>query len=296
MSTSVLLLVLVSTVAHASWNLLARSSRSESLYVKRMLAFNALAGLVPAVAGAVLLGCMTPQVTAFAVLSGVFCGFYFYSLVRGYTSGDFTVVYPVARALPALLIGVWDALRGSPPTLLGWAGLGMVSVGCVVVPQRSLKDFRLSRYLTWASVWILLTAGATVGYSVLDKMGQELMAGENPSAAQAAVYGYFFYAPAWAVFAILSLFGRRRRPAPEGGDPGWRLPALSGTLSFLAYWLILYAYQVEPRASYVVAFRQFSIVIGVVAAFALFKEPGRRIRTMGACVIVAGLVMLQVWG
>jgi uncharacterized membrane protein len=60
--------------------------------------------------------------------------------------------------------------------------------------------------------------------------------------------------------------------------------------------LILWAYQLSPVASYIVAFRQFSIVIGAVLGFIIFKEKGVYVRLSGALLIAAGMVLIGVWG
>ena len=41
---------------------------------------------------------------------------------------------------------------------------------------------------------------------------------------------------------------------------------------------------------------QFSIVIGVVLAFAIYKEPGKAIRLAGTGLILAGLIVIGLWG
>jgi uncharacterized membrane protein len=60
--------------------------------------------------------------------------------------------------------------------------------------------------------------------------------------------------------------------------------------------LILWAYQLSPYASYIVAFRQFSIVIGAIMAFIIYKEQGVAVRLTGALFITAGLVLIAGWG
>ena len=66
--------------------------------------------------------------------------------------------------------------------------------------------------------------------------------------------------------------------------------------NFGAYWLVLWAYQLAQRAGYVVAFRQFSIVIGVALAFAVFREKGFAVRLTGALLITVGLVLIALRG
>jgi uncharacterized membrane protein len=64
----------------------------------------------------------------------------------------------------------------------------------------------------------------------------------------------------------------------------------------MAMALVLWAYQLSTQTGYVVAFRQFSIVIGVVLAFAIYREPGVFVRTVAMLLIVAGLVTIGLWG
>ena len=67
-------------------------------------------------------------------------------------------------------------------------------------------------------------------------------------------------------------------------------------MTFTAYWLILWTYQLTQRASYVVAFRQFSIVIGVVVAFLVYHEKGVAVRLTGTLLLTIGLVLIALWG
>ena len=67
-------------------------------------------------------------------------------------------------------------------------------------------------------------------------------------------------------------------------------------MNFGSYWLVLWAYQLEPRASYIVAFRQFSIVVGVAVAFGLFRERGLTVRVTASVLIIAGLIVIGMFG
>ena len=76
----------------------------------------------------------------------------------------------------------------------------------------------------------------------------------------------------------------------------WFLAGIGALLGFGAYWLILWAYQLSPFASYNVAFRQLSIIIGAILGFVLFKEKGIYVRITGAILITAGLILIALWG
>ena len=286
-----LTLVIISTFMHAGWNILARYKGGAQACIWRMQVSIVVLGAVPTFISLVAYPSISMKAVLCLLGSGASCGFYYVCLARGYESGDFTTVYPAARALPVLLVGIGDALRGFPPSDLGWLGMCFVASGCLLVPLNSLADFRLRNYWKPVSLWIVLTAMGTVGYTLFDKIGTEAIP-RGPR--EAAVYCYLFFVTTIISYVPLkSLMTKRSSPSPE---VGWFIPTIAGMLCYLAYWLVLCAYQMIEKASYVLAFRQFSIVIGVIAAFVLFNEPGKAVRFAGAMVITAGLILLRIFG
>jgi drug/metabolite transporter (DMT)-like permease len=277
---------------HAGWNLLARHERSETLFFRSMLAVVAAVGFVPAVVSEALLNdVFSPLVWVCVVGSGLFCSLYFLFLARAYESADFTIVYPVARALPVLLVAVGDLLRGRQPTAFGWLGMSLVMTGCFLAPLSSFRRFDLRSYVNPTSLWMILTALSTVGYTLLDKTASEIIP-QGP--ASAARYGYLFFLITYLFYVGLSAVFSKRYESQA--NAGWTMPAAAGALNFLAYGLVLWAYQLSRHAGYIVAFRQFSIVIGVVLAFALYKEHGMAVRLTGTLMITSGLVLIGLWG
>ena len=83
-----------------------------------------------------------------------------------------------------------------------------------------------------------------------------------------------------------------RLPMTVGSRRDWRRAALATIFISTAYMLILWVYQMIPQASYVVALRQFSIVVGVVVAIVIFREPAAKIRLSAALIITAGVVLV----
>jgi drug/metabolite transporter (DMT)-like permease len=168
----------------------------------------------------------------------------------------------------------------------------LVLTGCVVMPLESLRDFKPSYYWNYAMVWIMVTALGTVGYTAVDNAATELI----PSGALvAARYGIFEFALT-ALFFWLILKGVRQPTGGPGAWSGWKWPAIGAIGFFGAYWLILWSYQISPQASYVVALRQFSIVIGVVMGAFLFREPAPGLRIGASLAIVAGIACIALVG
>ena len=74
------------------------------------------------------------------------------------------------------------------------------------------------------------------------------------------------------------------------------LTVAMGVLIYTAYGLVLWAYQLSWQISYVVALRQFSIVIGVAIGVLFLGEAAPAPRIAGAVVIVAGVAALTFIG
>ncbi|MFW6189441.1 MAG: hypothetical protein ACOC7T_03325 [Planctomycetota bacterium] len=286
-----IVLIIISCFTHAGWNLLARHRRDEVRFIRRMLLLIVPLTAVPIAAGLMLPHSFPPRIWAYLVPSGLICGAYFFFLARAYGSSDFTIVYPVARALPVLMVAGVDVLRGRYPTGAGWVGMLVVVAGCVVAPQESLREFDLRRYHLREVGWILLTAATIVGFTMFDKLAQEMVQ-RGPGSA-------LLYCGVWHNFACAGyLFLHAVVPAGSGGeaDSGWGMPAAAAVLGLISYTLVLWAYQLTSRTGYLLAFRQFSIAVGVAASFILHREAGARVRLPATAAIVAGLVVLAVWG
>jgi drug/metabolite transporter (DMT)-like permease len=291
MNPFVIALILSSTVMHAGWNLLARYRRSEADFFSRMLTVVVLVGFVPGILSEALTRSLNLTAWVCVLGSGCFCALYFFCLARAYACSDFTTVYPVARALPVLLVGMGDVARGVYPTGIGWMGMLLVIAGCFLAPLRSFRDFSARAYLNRTSLYMLVTAIGTVGYTLLDKIASEVVL-QGP--ATAARYGYLYFLISFVAYRLLLWIFRS-----EGRElqmVGWRFPFYAAFLTFGAYWLILWAYQLSRHASYIVAFRQFSIVIGVILGFVIYKEQGLVVRGAGTSMIALGLVLVGLWG
>jgi drug/metabolite transporter (DMT)-like permease len=295
LSAFVIFIIFCSTIMHASWNILARYDRSEGEFYHKMLITMILVGLLPAVWSEIHVRSLTPLAWACVAGSGTCAGLYLFFLARAFESSDFTIVYPVARSLPVIFVAVGDVLRGRFLTPVGWIGIFMVASGCILVPLRSYKDFSLQKYFNRSSLWMVLAALGTVGYTLLDKTAAEVVQ-QGPDTA--ARYGYIYFSISFIPYTLLlrSFKTGKPHPEPQTGAKGWKFAIPAAFLSFGAYWLVLWAYQLSPYASYIVAFRQFSIVIGAVMAFLIYKEQGRAVRLTGALLITIGLILIAIWG
>jgi len=239
---------------------------------------------------------LAPAVWALAAGAGVANGLYYVFLAKSLATADFATAFPVIRALPLVLIALGDVVMGNAITMLGWAAILMVAGGCLLTPLERLRDISPGHYWRASSVWILLAALAGVGYTIPDKLAMDLI-GADPAVAGPATAARYQYFHLMVSMLTVALAGSKLRGnASEAKAVGWRTPAMAAALNFGAYCMILWAFQQVAQAGYVVAMRQFSIVIGVILAFVIFKERGRRVRLAGAVLITAGIVIIKLGG
>ncbi len=293
MSPFAILLVLASTFMHAAWNLMAKNGESEHDFFKRMQFGVIIIGLIPFVLSEFFTRSLPISVWVYVAISGIFGGTYYYTLGNAYKASDFTIVYPVARSLPVLIMGLVDLLRGRTPTFFGWVGMFLVAFGCVLSPLNSIREIHIKRYINKAILWIFLTAIGTVGYSTFDKISSEIVR-QGPFTA--ARYCYLFFTFSGIFYIILTKLVLGKRNNEIQNKRGWIKPTLGGIFSYGAYWLVLWAYQLVKQASYVVTFRQFSIVIGAIAAFTLRREKAYALRIIAIFAITFGLVIIALLG
>lgn len=284
-----ILLIGMSSIMHAGWNLLAHSQRADGVLFLRVTLITGLLGLIPAVLLELQGPAFALPVWLLLAVTGIFQALYYLGLTMGYRSGDFTVVYPLARALPVLFLAAVDLARGRAPDALGWLGMGLVVVGCVIAPLESLRGISLAQYRKPVMLWVLVTAFGTLGYTAIDKIAAELLPAGPLSAARYGVLESLFTVPyLWFMLRLA-----HQRLSQSNGN-GWKWAAVAAFFIFIAYWLVLWAYQLSPYASYIMALRQFSIVIGVVTAALILHEPARGLRIGAALIITAGILCISV--
>jgi drug/metabolite transporter (DMT)-like permease len=288
MDIFIISLIIISTFFHAFWNLMVKGAQDESVFFEEML----LAVLVIGLPFIFIDIDFELRIWKYVFLSGSFCGIYYFFLSRAYKSGDFTTVYPIARSLPVLLLAFIDFLRDRVPGIWGWFGIILVTMGCFFAPLNSLKQVRRKNYVNSTTLLIVFGAFAIVGYTTFDKLASELIL-KGPFTA--GKYGYMFFIFSAVSYNLLNRILPQKKLHLKNPQKVY-IPVLAALFNFVAYWLILWVYQLTLRVSYVMAFRQFSIILGVAGAFIFLKEKFMPVRAVGAVLITAGLILIGLYG
>ncbi len=222
---------------------------------------------------------------------------YAIGLAYAYRRGDISLVYPMARALPVLMTAVLTILfgLGSPPGPPALTGMIILSFGCLLMPLTRWRDFKMSSYRGKALRFILLAAIGTTGYTVLDSIAIRIVRDIHPESNFFNSISYLFLIETGIATVLFALvyFSKRERAELRKLFLKSKTPVISGIFSASAYVLILLAMGHVTNVSYVQAFRQMSLPLGVLAGiFLLHEKPGKP-RLAGIGLVIIGLIIIS---
>jgi len=283
-------LVLISAIAHASWNLMVRRSDKPELTNWMMATCGAL--LASPIAVYMFVTNSPSPVGWWYILGTVILHIaYFFTLGRAYKHGDLSLVYPIARGLGLVLIPVIGVtVLGESVSMLAGFGIIAIFTGVVTVGSSSGTGFRVwlkpRSVVADRGVLFALTTGMLIAaYSALDKQGVEYV---EP-------IFYMFCLTLGGSVGILPIIARSyvSREFIVEIRTRWKIGLLGGMCQFLAYTLVLSAFRLSP-VSYIGPFRELAILIGVVLAIVVLKERVTRGRATGAMAIGLGSLFVAI--
>jgi drug/metabolite transporter (DMT)-like permease len=284
MNSAAVVLVLIAAVAHAGWNLCAkRVPNGGALFV---WLFGAVATMlcVPLAVITMLVSDQRPTSTWLLAIgvSGLLHVSYFLLLQRGYSVGDLSVVYPLARGSgPMLSVLAAVVLLGERPGVFPLIGAGIVVTGILVIG--GLGSGRGAR--SAGALYGLATGVLIAGYTLWDAHAVTALAVPPVTLLVGSAVGEFVLLTPIAVARRDKVAGLWRRH--------WREVLAVAVLGQLAYLLVLFALRLAP-VSMVAPARELSIVFGSLAAWLILGEPNPRRRLTGAVVVLAGVAAIAV--
>lgn len=286
MTGTALALVIGAAVLHSAWNALAKRGHDQVAFLWSSVSL-ATVLLMP-----VWLWMLAAQGFALAALPFVVAtiilhAFYFFALGRAYGSGEFSLVYPVARGLGVALVPI-PALflfdeRLSP---LGTAGVTLVVLGIIglhLAPRAWSAAIARPRLVGPGTWWALLTGLTIAAYSLVDKAGVARLH-PVPYIGLMGLGSILLLLPV----VLAKLDGLRREWAAN-----WRAILVASTMSLTAYLLVLFAFRLS-KTGYVVAARELSIVLSAIIGSLWLGEGRLAPRLAGAGVVLAGVACVAV--
>lgn len=269
-------LVLFAASLHASWNALVKPATDRLALMAVMGAASFAICVSTAMFVRAPASAAWPEIAVSALVHSV----YNLLLIASYREGEFNQVYPVARGMSPPTVAVAALLIvGETLSPVQVAGLLAVSGGLFAIAAgRSRGSGR-------ALAFAVLTGLAIAAYTVIDGVG--VRRAGSPVGYIAWLFTASGLLMPLALVVARAGTGQRARIEPALLPRG----VLAGTLSLVAYGLVLWAQTRAPLAI-VAALRETSIVFAAGIGAVAFHErlPGRRLLASG--VVAAGAVML----
>ncbi|WP_084304761.1 EamA family transporter [Phytopseudomonas flavescens] len=277
METSVFLMVIASATLHAGWNALLK------IGLDRFLTASLMQIGAAAVAVLALPWVALPNAAAWPwiVLSALLHIGYNVFLSRAYRYGDLGQVYPISRgSSPLLVAGLSVLLLGETLPAGQLLGLAVLVAGIWLMAIRGGSGEANGGLLFSA----LMTALFIAGYTLSDAAGARVNG--DPLA-----YSLWLFTVNGAVMALVIL-GQRGPGIVRELGPHWRAGLLGGSMSMLAYSIVIWAMTQAPVAL-VSALRETSVVFALLIGCLWLKESLPPIRLLACLIIVAGVATLK---
>lgn len=296
MTLTAFLLIFVSVFLHVTWNMLSKGV-SPSLAFYSLMSFTASIIWLPFfIASGIQLAQLPP--VFYLLAGGSILGeiIYMAGLAYGYKKSDISLVYPVVRALPVMLVALVTMVFGLGKRLDGFDLLGMLLItgGCFLMPLKSLKGFSFKAYFSSVIGFILMGAAGTTMYTIFDSSAIKTIREAAQRISVADTLGYLFLIEFGLAFGelLLVLLCREERQQLKNLLRRPVYPVIAGICSSSAYGLILFAMGFVTNVSYLQAFRQISLPLGFAAGVVILHEKISLPKVLGVIIIVAGLLVI----
>jgi drug/metabolite transporter (DMT)-like permease len=282
-------LIIAAAFLHATWNLFAKVSKDTIALMWWATVFGALGyGLLLLTGPGIYLDLRSwvPFLISATAETG-----YFITLVRGYSQGDLSLVYPISRgSAPIFTVLLSVILMEERLPWFGYFGIGLMVTGIYIASlpvNRSRTKFTLltivASFRNIAVGWSLASALFIAIYSLSDKVAV--------SATLPLIYNWWVFIG--NTFLWMPVVWRRlpfRRSFDELRNNA-RVVIATSVMMVSAYAAALVALSLTS-ASYVVAGRGLSVVIGALFGSLMLKESFGSARILGATLMVTGLALV----
>lgn len=296
MSLTAAILVFISVFMHAAWNLMSKTTQPSTAFYLIMNFVGGIIWLPFFVMSAKSFWGLPPLFYCLFAATCVFEVIYMYGLAHGYKHGDISLIYPLVRTLPVLMLAIITLVAGigkpfGPVTMFGMI---MIACGCFVMPFESFRKISFRNLNGIALLFIGLGAIGTTGYTLCDSQALKLVEPDGNISAVCTL-GYLFLMQTGLTLGEVPLvvFDKSEHAAMKNlRGKKMIYPILAGVISSAAYALILIAMQYVTNVSYIQAFRQLSLPIGFLAGVIFLHEKSSATKIVGLLLILMGLIVV----
>lgn len=278
MSLTVIGLLMIAALLHATWNALIKTGGDRLIIMALLSGSSGVIGLFLAPFFPLPAPASWPFIAA---TSFIHIG-YIWFLTKAYDHGDFGVVYPIARGVAPLLTAVGAMVFGGEFL----SGTSLAGIAVIAGGIMSLAFTRTGAGKSREAIIYALATGCFIAsYTLVDGFGAR---------ASGTVGGY----TAW-LFAlhglplVVMVMIVRREGLIQAVRQNWKTGAVGGALSFAAYGVVIWAFTLGAIAP-VAALRETSVVFAAVIAAVHMKEGFGIRRIVSALVVLFGIILLAI--
>lgn len=295
MTLNAFFVIFASVFLHAAWNFISRASRPSIAFFWLVEGFGGIF-LIPFIFLVKVDWAALPSAFWYCFLgSSIFESLYSIGLSKTYKKTDISIAYPLMRALPVLLVALITSIFsiGSKLTLAAGIGMAVVALGCFILPQKSFREFNFKHFIKSVCGPILFAALGTTGYTITDSMALGYLNQYSHSSSLVTACAYFLMIKIGICSCLAGIvFGVKEERQDLFQKCVKSLnPYLVGIFTGVAYLLVLWAMGMVTNVSYLQAFRQLSLPLGVAMGIIFLHEKFTMPKVIGVMMIVFGLVL-----
>ena len=281
MPLSVMLIVLLAAILHASWNFLIKQNEDKHISMTAVVLGHTPFGF------AVLLFSPLPKIESlpYIVVGAMLHTGYQFFLLHSYRIGDLSQVYPLARGIAPMIVTAVSVLflgvHLQPIELLA-----IVIIGCGIMTLSFIRRNDGLRNYKAASLAVV-TGGFIAAYSLVDGLG-----------ARVAATSLGFYGCLSILNGIIySIIIEITRPGIVATVivKKTTLALSGGCASFTAYALVIWSFTMAPIAM-VTALRETSIIFAVFLGVFFLKERLDFKKVFASMLTLLGAGLLRISG
>ena len=295
MNSIVAILVFISALLHVGWNTLGKKGDSSAAFFLTA-SFSSVLILLPVLLVMGLDFSIYWKVWGYLVVSGFFQAVYYTGLAGAYRTGEMSITYPLARALPVIFVPFVSFLTGNVQglTIYSLTGMFVVFTGCIILPQATLRHLSFRGYFRIYTLFAVLAAVGTTGYTLLDSSAMGIINNTAGNSILSAVFYFTFQMVFVSIFLGLYILTTRveQKKLREILIKEKLATVSAGLMVAAAYIIILICYPMVTHVSYVTAFRQISIPLGAFTGIFFLKEKWSTPKILGVFIIFAGLLIV----
>lgn len=301
MSFIAAILIITSAFMHAGWNFVSKRRNPSLAFFLIAAASGSLVMSPFLLINRQVLPYITPTTWGLIALTGMAQAIYLFGLAGAYKRGDISLAYPLARALPVLMVAAVSLLWGNGGQIgtIGLIGMVLITIGCIMLPFPSFERIQLHEYFSVVYLFAFIAAIGTTGYTLLDDQALRLLRSsadiQLTHQQLTLLYIAFQTTSTFLMAAIALLFlphERRNLIEVVANRPQFLTGCLTGVIIMATYGLVLAALAFVTNVSYVAAFRQLSIPIGAILGMTLQGEPRYRPKLAGILIVSFGLILV----